>query len=171
MMTVYTDGALSPVKAGSFGGWAWYVNDGTYDSGNAIDTTSNRMELQAVIEALEALSDDAERAGGIQVVTDSLYVVNCFADGWYKNWERDGWMKVAYGTLKATPVKNRDLWELLLAVYDEYKAAGIPVTFIHVRGHGKDPLANPVHVIGNDHADRLAVEAKLRLRTNSQFTA
>jgi len=109
------------------------------------------MELTAVVRALEDLS--SERPGQpLLVVSDSAYVVNCFAEDWYTTWRRNGWK-----TRAGEPVQNRRLWERLLSVWEAYP---VPVTFRHCRSHGKGGAADSDHVFGNDQADRLAVAAR-----------
>jgi len=131
---VYTDGACSGNPGP--GGWAWAVPGGPFASGAAAHTTNQRMEIMAVLEALEALD------GPVEVVSDSTYVVNCFRDRWYEGWRRRGWTNS-----QKKPVANRDLWEPLI---DRYLARG-DVTFRWVKGHSGDPM--------NDLVDGLAVEA------------
>ncbi len=132
---VYTDGACKGNPGP--GGWAWVVPDGSWANGAEPETTNQRMELAAVLEALRALDGDVE------VVSDSTYVVNCFRDGWWKGWLKRGWTNS-----KKEPVANRDLWEPLIELYlgreDE-------LTFTWVKGHAGEDW--------NDVADRLAVEA------------
>lgn len=132
---VYTDGACSGNPGP--GGWAWIVPDGPFGAGPAADTTNQRMELQAVLEALTELS------GEVEVVSDSTYVVNCFRDGWWKGWLKRGWKNS-----QKKPVANRDLWEPLIALYRERESE---LTFTWVKGHSEN--------LWNDYADRLAVEA------------
>jgi len=98
------------------------------------------MELLAVLEALRTLraSDGSCR---IEVVSDSTYVVNCFRDRWWVNWQRNGWKNS-----KRQPVANVDLWEPLVEL-----ATGGGVTFRWVKGHSGDPM--------NDLVDALAVAA------------
>jgi ribonuclease HI len=136
LTTVYTDGACSGNPGP--GGWAWVVPDGPFASGAAAHTTNQRMELTAVLEATRSLD------GGLDVVTDSTYVANCFRDRWWQGWLRRGWRNRA-----GKPVANRDLWEPLLEAYRAGRF-GVPRW---VKGHSVDPM--------NDLADRLAVEASL----------
>ena len=138
MITVYTDGACSGNPGP--GGWAWAVApDGEpHASGGETSTTNQRMELRAVLEALQALGGDPV---AIEVVSDSTYVVNCFRDGWWVRWERNGWRNS-----KKQPVANADLWKPIVELVRDSD-----VRFRWVKGHGEDRL--------NDLVDRLAVAA------------
>ena len=134
---VYTDGACSGNPGP--GGWAWAVApSGPFGSGAEAKSTNQRMELQAVLSALQALD------GPVEVRSDSTYVVNCFRDKWYLGWQRRGWTNS-----QRKPVANRDLWEPLV----ELVVSRGDVVFRWVKGHGADPM--------NDLVDRLAVEAAL----------
>ena len=132
---VYTDGACRGNPGP--GGWGWVVPDGAWANGFDPDTTNQRMELRAVLEALRTIE------GPVEVVSDSTYVVNCFRDRWWEGWLRRGWKNA-----KKEPVANRDLWEPLIALYRE---RGDEIAFTWVKGHAGDEY--------NDIADRLAVEA------------
>jgi ribonuclease HI len=140
---VYTDGACSGNPGP--GGWAWAVApDGEPNgAGGAGETTNQRMELQAVLEALQALGVGSE-AGRVEVVSDSTYVVNCFRDEWWIKWQRNGWHNS-----KRQPVANADLWQPLVELVN----AG-DVEFRWVKGHSGDPM--------NDLVDELAVAATPR---------
>jgi ribonuclease HI len=139
-VVVYTDGACSGNPGP--GGWGWAVSPTgePNGSGGERSTTNQRMELLAVLEALRALGVGVE-AGPVVVVSDSTYVVNCFRDGWWKNWRRNGWRNA-----KKQPVANADLWEPLVDLVEQGD-----VTFRWVKGHSGDPM--------NDLVDRLAVAA------------
>ena len=132
---VYTDGAC--LGNPGPGGWAWAVPGGRFESGAEPQTTNQRMEINAALEAVRSL------AGRLVVVSDSTYVVNCFRDRWWDGWLARGWMNTA-----KKPVANRDLWEPLI---DAVRAAPARVTFRWVKGHSNDP--------DNDLVDRLAVDA------------
>ncbi len=110
---------------------------GRYRSGAAGHTTNQRMELQAVLDAVGTFD------GALAVVSDSTYVVNCFRDRWWQGWLARGWTNS-----QRKPVANRDLWEPLI---DAYRMDPARVTFRWVKGHSSDPM--------NDLVDRLAVEA------------
>lgn len=134
-MKVYTDGACSGNPGP--GGWAWAVPDGQWAAGSADHTTNQRMEVQAVLEALTVLE------GAVEVVSDSTYVVNCFNDRWYEGWIKRGWRTAA-----KKPVANQDLWQPLI---DLYQSRSDEITFSWVKGHSGDEM--------NDLVDVLAVRA------------
>jgi ribonuclease HI len=140
---VYTDGSC--LGNPGPGGWAWAVPGGRYASGAEQPTTNQRMEVMAVVRALEALP------GGLHVISDSAYVVNCFRDRWWEGWRRRGWRNAS-----GKPIANRDLWEPLL---DLALAPGRKVRFGKVKGHSGDPM--------NDWVDQLAVEAAMAQRGTS----
>jgi len=96
-------------------------------------TTNNRMELMAAIQGLESLTRPAE----VTIWTDSTYVKNGITT-WVKNWQRNSWR-----TADKKPVKNEDLWRLLVELDNRYKP-----TWRWVKGHAGDP--------GNERADELA---------------
>lgn len=139
-MDVYTDGACSGNPGP--GGWAWVATDGRHDSGGEADSTNQRMELTAVLRAIEA------NEGELHIYSDSTYVVNCFTDRWY-----DGWLKRDWKNSQKKPVANRDLWEPLI---EAYLAREAEISFSWVKGHSG--------VAGNEEADRLAVAEVDRLR-------
>ena len=101
--TVYTDGSC--LGNPGPGGWAWAVDGGPSDSGGEPHTTNQRMEVTAVVRALQALS------GPLHVMSDSTYVVNCFRQKWWEGWERRGWRNS-----QGKPVANQDLWKELLGL-------------------------------------------------------
>lgn len=132
---VYTDGACRGNPGP--GGWGWVVPDGPWAAGAAAETTNNRMEMQAVLEALAAL----DGCDPLEVVTDSGYIVNCFEQRWWVGWQRRNWRNA-----RKEPVKNQDLWVPLI---EQVLERG--VTLRWVKGHGGDPW--------NDAADLLATRA------------
>jgi len=138
VVEIYTDGACAGNPGP--GGWAWAVApDGEPSaSGGAARTTNQRMEVTAVLEALRA-----HPTGEVTIVSDSTYVVNCFRDGWWRTWERNGWRNS-----KRQPVANDDLWRPLVELYRHREP--LPA-FRWVKGHSGDRM--------NDLVDRLAVEA------------
>lgn len=126
---IYTDGACSHNPGP--GGWAavlLYGNHRKEMSGGDKETTNNRMELTAVIEALKALKKPCR----VKLHSDSAYIVNCFQQKWYEKWEKNGWM-----TSTKKPVENKDLWQELLALTKKHE-----VEFIKVKGHSDVELNN-----------------------------
>ena len=130
-MDVYTDGAC--LGNPGPGGWAWLVPGGDSDSGGERRTTNQRMELFAVLRALDTLT------GELRVHSDSAYVVNCYNQKWWVGWERRGWRTAGGG-----PVANLDLWR---PVIDHFKARK-GLVFVKVKGHSGDTY--------NEMADSLA---------------
>ena len=102
-IVVYTDGSC--LGNPGPGGWGWAVDRGPEGSGGEPHSTNQRMEVMAVIRALESLP------GPVHVVSDSTYVVNCYRQSWYTGWKRRGWKNS-----QGKPVANRDLWERLFAL-------------------------------------------------------
>ena len=132
---VYTDGACKGNPGP--GGWGWVVPDGESGNGGSAQTTNQRMELEAVLRAVEALP------GPLRIHSDSTYVVNCFNDRWYEGWLKRGWKNS-----QKKPVANKDLWEPLINHSLERKDE---IEFIWVKGHAGDRW--------NERADELAVVA------------
>jgi ribonuclease HI len=133
-VVIHTDGACS-VNPGP-GGWGVVLRYGDQVKelyGGEADTTNNRMELMAAIQALESLT----RPTSVHLHTDSTYVLNGITK-WVAGWKRRDWM-----TAGKTPVKNVDLWQRLEAAAERHE-----VQWTWVRGHAGDP--------GNERADALA---------------
>lgn len=139
---IYTDGACSGNPGpGGYGAILVYGAHEKELSGAEENTTNNRMELMAVITALEAL----RRPCDVVITSDSTYVVNAVTKGWLKNWEARRFMKT-----KTTPVPNAELWKRLLAAMQPHT-----VRFVWVRGHNGHAY--------NERCDRLAVAAAKQL--------
>ena len=152
-MTIHTDGACSGNPGpGGFAAIIEWEPDGLITvSGGDPETTNNRMELSAVIEALRAVNFLPEWAEEeITVRTDSQYITKAFKEHWLDNWQSNGWR-----TAKNKPVENQDLWKALLE-----EAKGRRVTWEWVRGHSGDPM--------NERCDRLAVEQAQLARTQRE---
>jgi ribonuclease HI len=118
------------------GGWGVVLLSGGVEKelwGGESHTTNNRMELTAVIRALEAL----KRPTTAQVHTDSQYVQKGINE-WIHNWKRNGWR-----TADKKPVKNADLWQILDALARQHE-----IKWLWVKGHAGNP--------GNERADQLA---------------
>jgi ribonuclease HI len=121
---------------------------GPFAAGAEAQSTNQRMELKAVLEALRA------NDGPVEVRSDSTYVVNCFRDRWWEGWLKRGWVNS-----QKKPVANRDLWEPLIA---EYRRRAAEISFTWVKGHAGEKM--------NDVVDRLAVEAALTQQARSGDT-
>ena len=102
ILKIYTDGACSGNQNETYlGGWGAILEFGEARKelyGGEINTTNNKMEMTAVIEALSALKKDGQN---IQIFSDSSYVMDCFRQKWYVSWQKNGWK-----TSKKTPVEN-----------------------------------------------------------------
>jgi len=128
-VTIYTDGACSGNPGpGGWGAILMYKEKKLELSGFEANTTNNRMELLAPIEALSRLKEPCE----VDVYSDSAYLVNGFLQGWLTNWVRRGWIKS-----DKKPVENRDLWENLLRLTQIHKIA-----WHKVKGHADNPFNN-----------------------------
>jgi ribonuclease HI len=157
---IYTDGACKAydhkaAEAIGWGGWAWWADEHAWDAGSVPDATNNRMEMLAVIQALR-WAKTHHTYDRLLIVSDSSYVVNCFADKWYVRWRENDWSQ-GLGGLKSKQIKNRDYWEPMLELYETHEA---PITFRHCRGHGRGGPGDAPYVEGNAQADRLAVAAR-----------
>lgn len=140
---IYTDGACSgnPGK----GGWGAVLVYGERKkelSAGAENTTNNRMELTAVIEALKALREPCR----VTLTTDSKYVCDAINKNWLYSWKSNGWKKA-----DKKPALNVDLWEELLPLLEKHE-----VEFIWVKGHSGHPY--------NERCDEMAVNEYLKLK-------
>ena len=121
-MTIYTDGACSGNPGpGGWGAVLIYGDKRLEISGYEAETTNNRMEITAAIEAIKRL----KVACAVTLYSDSAYLVHAFTQGWIDNWRRHQWVKS-----DKKPVENRDLWERLLGAME-----GHAVTWVKVKGH------------------------------------
>jgi len=131
---IYTDGACSGNPGpGGWGAVLLYNGQRKEICGGEVDTTNNRMELQAAIQALRTL----KRRSTVALFTDSRYVIDGITQ-WINRWKARGWR-----TAGKNPVKNVDLWQLLDAQTGEHD-----VTWHWVKGHDGDRE--------NERADLLA---------------
>ena len=131
---IFTDGACRGNPGP--GGWGVLLRFGNAEKelyGGELETTNNRMELTAVIRALEALT----RPCAVTVTTDSQYVKNGISS-WIHSWKKNGWR-----TANKKPVKNADLWKELDAEVRKHE-----VSWEWVKGHSGHPE--------NERADELA---------------
>ena len=145
-VVLYTDGGCSGNPGP--GGWGYvmrHVPTGKEKEGSGAElmTTNNRMELQAVIEGLQAL----KRPVSVRIITDSAYVKNGM-EKWMAGWKSRDWMRKTSSGLQ--PVKNVELWQKL-----DHLLAKHCASFEHVKGHSGHPE--------NERCDQLAVSAYLHL--------
>lgn len=142
-VTIWTDGSCDTTSGD--GGWGYLMRYGDHlrrDAAFAPNTTNNRMELTAAVEALGALKEPCR----VTLVTDSQYLKKAFTDGWLDAWRRNGWR-----TASRTPVKNRDLWEALIELTERHD-----VDWRWTKGHDGHPE--------NEEVDRLALAARRERR-------
>lgn len=134
LVVIYADGACKGNPGP--GGWGAWISMGGHSKelcGGEPVTTNNRMELTAVIRALQAL----KRACDVRIYTDSVYVQKGMTE-WIASWKKRGWR-----TADKKPVKNDDLWQELDAIAQQHN-----IEWLWVKGHAGDA--------GNERADALA---------------
>jgi len=140
-VTIYSDGGASPNPGP--GGWAALLiasNGYTKElSGAEMDTTNNRMELTAAVEALRALKQPSQ----VQFFTDSEYVRQGITD-WIAKWVRQGWQR------RGGEVKNQDLWQALQAETQRHE-----INWQWVKGHAGNP--------NNERVDQMATAARQQM--------
>ena len=137
---IYTDGACKGNPGpGGWGAILRYKDKEKELSGFEPNTTNNRMEITALIKALEKLKEPCD----ITLYSDSQYVCNAITKGWAKKWKNNNWMRN-----KKEPALNPDLWEKLLSLIEKHK-----LEVIWVKGHAGHPE--------NERCDRLAVNQYL----------
>lgn len=124
---IHTDGACSGNQnVENTGGWGAILEyQGTLKElyGGELNTTNNRMELTALLEGLKALKS---KDLGVEVFSDSAYIVNCFHQKWYVGWRLNGWRNS-----QKQPVENRDLWEPILELSESFAQ----IRYYAVKGH------------------------------------
>ena len=145
---IYTDGSCRGNPG--VGGWGAVLVYGTRQkelSGGEAQTTNNRMELTAVIEALSALKEPCD----VTLTSDSKYVIDALEQGWARGWKQRGWKKA-----DKSPALNPDLWERLLQLVDYHN-----VTTVWVKGHAGHPYNERCDQLATDFADKIKAELKL----------
>lgn len=142
-VTIYTDGACSGNPGP--GGWGAILLYGRHKkelSGGEAQTTNNRMELTAVIRALEELKEPC----AVELYSDSKYIIDALTLGWAKSWQAKGWRKP-----DKKPALNPDLWARLLELCDTHT-----VTCHWVKGHAENAY--------NNRCDELAVAESMKFK-------
>lgn len=140
-VTIYTDGACSGNPGP--GGWGAILRYNDIEkeiSGGEKNTTNNRMELTAVISALEKLKEPCE----VELYSDSKYVIDSMTKGWAVSWKKKNWIKS-----DKKPALNPDLWDKLLNLCEIHE-----VNFHWVKGHATNRY--------NNRCDELAVAERDR---------
>ena len=139
IVEIFTDGACKGNPGP--GGWGALLRMGKHEkelAGSDPDTTNNRMEMTAVIRALDALIEPCE----VNLYTDSKYVMDGMTK-WVHGWRKKGWINAS-----KQPVRNADLWHELIASGERHR-----INWNWVRGHNGHPE--------NERVDRLASDAAL----------
>ena len=137
-VTIYTDGACSGNPGP--GGWGcilMYNQHRKESSGSALNTTNNRMEITAALEALKLLKEPCR----VDLYTDSAYLCNALEKKWLDTWSKNGWK-----TASKSNVENQDLWKELIVELDRHD-----VQFHKVKGHADNEY--------NNRCDKLARDA------------
>ena len=139
MIKIYTDGSC--LENPGNGGWAAIIiDDGkkTQIKGSKKNTTNNQMELLAPIEALKKIPKGSE----VQIFTDSKYVKSGITE-WIHNWKKNGWK-----TADKQPVENKELWEELDLLANQFE-----ISWNWVKAHSTDQLNNEVDLIAREAAN------------------
>ena len=152
-LEIYTDGSLKKRgKNMTFGGWSFIAlrdNVKIYEAaGSEYGTTNQRMELEAVRKALEYASSIRRPSERIVIYSDSAYLINCYLEEWYVNWQSNGWLNA-----NKKEVANQDLWMEIIPYFDNFW-----YTFQKVKGHA--------NVFWNEACDNLAQDAAEKLKIN-----
>ena len=148
---VWTDGSINLHRNNKPGGWAAilvqnnFLLDYTYKG--VKNTTSNAMELMAIIKGILYTLNKYPKVKEIEVFSDSAYCVNCIICKWYVTWQHNGW----YNS-KGELVANKNLWEQLLKTLSDADKSGVKVQLTKVKGHSG--------LLYNEMADRYACTAR-----------
>ena len=139
-VTIFSDGACSGNPGP--GGWGAILRYGVHEKeicGGEAQTTNNRMELTAVLRALQMLKEPCD----VTLCSDSKYVIDALSKGWAKSWQKNGWVKS-----DKKPALNPDLWEALLAAAEPHT-----LHYQWIKGHAGHPE--------NERCDAMAVQQSL----------
>lgn len=151
-LEIYTDGSCKSLAKIRFGGWSFIALRGgefLYRvSGSEQDTTNQRMELQAICNALEYASKNRRPNEKVYIYSDSAYAINCFQKQWYETWIANGWINS-----QGQPVANVDLWQKIIPYFDNFW-----YYFGKVKGHSDN--------YWNNECDRLAQAEAQELKDN-----
>ena len=140
-VNIYTDGACrGNPGAGGWGAILEYNGRRREMSGGEPETTNNRMELSAVIEAFSALKEPCE----INLYSDSKYVIDGLSKGWAKSWKEKGWKKA-----DKSPALNPELWDKLLSLCEIHK-----INYHWIKGHDGHPENERCDTLATTEADK-----------------
>ena len=149
-VTIYTDGAAkgNPGKAGW--GVIFLVNDKVIEIGGGVEyATNNQMELTAPIEALKHLKNKFSNIENIEIVSDSKYVILGITE-WIFNWQKNNWRNA-----NKKSILNRELWEELYELTEEFKPK-----WTYVKGHSGDKWNERADIIATSFAEGFPMELK-----------
>ena len=138
---IYTDGSCK--KNPGPGGWAAvlvYNGKEKEICGGEAETTNNRMELLATINALKALKEPCE----VVLTSDSKYVVDGISKGWARGWKARGWKKA-----DKSPALNPELWDKLLELSEKHK-----LNYFWIKGHDGHPENERCDTLATTEADK-----------------
>lgn len=144
VIRIYTDGACS----GNPGAGGWGVifnkhNNIIEVSGYDVNTTNNRMELTAAIEALKIILREHNLKNTYELYSDSAYVINTINNNWVSKWVLNGWK-----TTKGSEIKNKDLWCKYCKLNGKVISNNIDIKYIKIKGHSGDTF--------NEYVDKIA---------------
>lgn len=158
---IYCDGAASKNgQINSYGGWSYIIitNNSEEDliyssSGAEKNATNQQMELTAALHACERAHTslhvyDDFYSSSFEIYSDSAYLINCYKDKWWVNWESNGWLNA-----KKQPVANKELWEQLIPFFKNKN-----FSFHKVVGHSGNKW--------NEVVDKMAVNARILYSKN-----
>lgn len=152
-INIFTDGSCSGNPGP--GGWGVVINLSKGHrilSGNSIETTNNRMELQAVVETLKLIKSKV-RIGAEYVCdihSDSAYVINAITKKWIEVWKINGWKKK-----DGDAIKNVDLWKDFYFILEDLKATkNVTINFIKVKGHAGNTFNELVDKIARGETEK-----------------
>ena len=152
-LEIYTDGSLRKMgQTMTFGSWGFIaIRDDVkiYEAaGSEYNTTSQRMELEAIRQALQYASSIRRPYERVIIYSDSAYAINCYLQDWYVTWIKNGWV-----TSTGARVANQDLWEDIIPYFDDFW-----YVFAKVKGHA--------NVFWNDACDKMVQAESEKLKQN-----
>lgn len=151
---IYTDGSCKKMANRTFGAWAFVVvvdNELKYYASESFcETTNQRMELLAAIEALNYISEIKQPNERVIIYSDSAYLINCYEQEWWVNWKNNGWRNA-----NKKEVANQDLWWELIPYFEKFG-----YDFRKVKGHSTSVWNNKC----DELAQKAAEEAKINWR-------